>query len=223
MTLKPHETKLLSLDVDGVALDGTFKGYASLFGKVDLGNDCVRKGAFAKALKGRKPSSVRMLYQHDPNEVIGTWTRITEDQNGLYVEGKLTAGVERADEVLKLLREGALDGLSIGFQTKRATKDPKTGVRHIHEADLWEISIVTFPMLPAARVDSVKGSHLPTTRTFERWLMRDAGFSRSQAKTIIAKGFASLEGAREAATYQMDSSKMLAQKIRAAAHSISSQ
>lgn len=213
------ETKLLSLDVEDVAADGSFYGYASLFGEVDLGNDCVNKGAFAKALSERRPLNIRMLYQHDPNQVIGTWTKIIEDAKGLYVEGKLTQGVERADEVLRLLQEGALDGLSIGFQTKRAKKDAQTGVRHILEADLWEISIVTFPMLPSARIESTKHIDLPTTRTFERWLMRDAGFSRSQAKTIIAKGFANLQGAREAANHQAESN--LAQRISAAARSIS--
>lgn len=212
------EKKLLSLDIEDVALDGTFVGYASLFDEVDLGNDCVKKGAFKHWLSRHKPSSVRMLYQHDPNEVIGAWTKIQEDEKGLYVEGKLTQGVERADEVLRLLREGALDGLSIGFQTKRAKKDPKTGVRQILEADLWEISIVTFPMLPSARIETIKQAELPTTRTFERWLMRDAGFSRSQAKTIIAKGFANLHGAREAANCQ--ASNRLAETISTAARSI---
>ena len=216
---RPVETKFLTLDVENVATDGSFHGYASLFGEVDLGNDCVSKGAFAKSLSECKPSNIRMLYQHDPNQVIGTWSKIFEDVKGLYVEGKLTQGVGRAEEVLRLLREGALDGLSIGFQTKRAEKDPKTGVRHILEADLWEISIVTFPMLPSARIESIKQVDLPTTRTFERWLMRDAGFSRSQAKTIIAKGFANLDGAREAANHQTSDS--LAQKISAAAQSIS--
>ena len=100
-----------------------------------------------------------------------------------------------------MIREGAIDGLSIGFKTVRATKDQAAGIRTIHEADLWEISVVTFPMLPEARVSEVKaGDNLPSIRTFEHWLTRDAGLSRSQARRVIAKGYASLKRGRDAAT-----------------------
>jgi uncharacterized protein len=180
--------------------DGTFSGYASLFGRVDLGNDRVAKGAFQKALKLRGPKGVRMLFQHDPNEVIGTWLDIREDEAGLFVKGRINQNVKRGAEVLELIREGAIDGLSIGFKTVRATKDQIAGIRTIHEADLWEISVVTFPMLPEARVSEVKtGDTLPSIRTFEHWLTRDAGLSRSQARRVIAKGYASLKRGRDAA------------------------
>ena len=96
-----------------------------------------------------------MLWQHDPNQPIGTWTVVREDKRGLYVEGKLAKGVAKASEVLELMRSGAVDGLSIGFKTIKA-KAGTGGIRHIHEADLWEISVVTFPMLPSARVGQVK-------------------------------------------------------------------
>ena len=179
---------------------GTFSGYASLFGRVDLGNDRVAKGAFQKALIKRGAKGVRMLFQHDSNEVIGSWLDIREDEAGLYVKGRINQNVKRGAEVLELIREGAIDGLSIGFKTMRATKDLAAGVRTIHEADLWEISIVTFPMLPEARVSEVKtGDTLPTIRTFEHWLTRDAGLSRSQARRVIAKGYASLKRERDAA------------------------
>jgi len=99
-----------------------------------------------------------MLFQHDPNQPIGRWINIREDARGLFVRGQLTPGVGKSSEVLKLMRDGALDGLSIGFRTVRARKNAATGVRQILEADLWEISIVTFPMLPGARVERVKGT-----------------------------------------------------------------
>ncbi|MGN6582502.1 MAG: HK97 family phage prohead protease [Rhizobiaceae bacterium] len=150
------ERKFIDLRLDEVAPDGTFTGYASLFGVVDLAKDAVERGAFARSLKARGAAGIRMLYQHDPNEPIGTWTEISEDGKGLFVRGKLAAGVKRAREVLDLMRHGALDGLSIGFRASRARSDPRTGIRHILEADLWEISIVTFPMLPGARVERVK-------------------------------------------------------------------
>jgi phage head maturation protease len=143
-----------------------------------------------------------MLYQHDPAAPIGVWTELREDERGLFVRGKLSGGVTRAREVHALMRAGALDGLSIGFRTVRARADAKTGIRHILEADLWEISVVTFPMLPGARVAAVKG--LPTTRTFERWLTRDAGLTRGEARAVIARGFASLAAGRDAAAGSTD-------------------
>jgi HK97 family phage prohead protease len=152
------ERKFVDLSVDEVAPDGSFSGYASLFGAVDLGRDVVERGAFAKSLKARGAAGIRMLYQHDPNEPIGAWTEIREDARGLFVRGRLATGVARAREVLDLMRAGALDGLSIGFRAVKARTDPASGVRRILEADLWEISVVTFPMLPGARVDRVKGA-----------------------------------------------------------------
>ena len=199
------ERKFVGLTLDEVEADGVFSGYASLFGRVDLGKDVVERGAFAASLKARGAAGIRMLFQHDPAEPIGVWTEIREDARGLFVRGRLTKDVARAREVLSLMRGGALDGLSIGFRAIRAKSDPKNGVRRILEADLWEISVVTFPMLPDARIDTVKGrrfadrGRLPTTREFESWLTRDAGLTRGEARCVIAKGFASLVRGRNAA------------------------
>ncbi len=151
------ERKFAGLTIENITADGSFSGYASLFGEVDLGKDSVEAGAFLKSVRERGPSGIRMLWQHDPNQPIGVWTQVREDKRGLYVEGKLAKGVAKAQEVLELMRSGAVDGLSIGFKTVRAKADG-AGVRHIHEADLWEISVVTFPMLPSARVGQVKSA-----------------------------------------------------------------
>jgi len=200
-----NERKFVALTLDEVEPDGVFSGYASLFGRVDLGKDVVEKGAFAASLKARGAGGIRMLYQHDPAEPIGVWSEIREDARGLFVRGRLTKDVARAREVLSLMRGGALDGLSIGFRAVRAKSDPKAGVRRILEADLWEISVVTFPMLPDARIETVKGSghpgrgRLPTVREFECWLTRDARLTRGEARTVIAKGFATLLRGRDAA------------------------
>ena len=148
--------KFANLTLSGVTGEGRFSGYASVFGEVDLGKDAIAPGAFAQSLARRGAGGVRMLFQHDPGEPLGAWKTIREDARGLYVEGLLSPGVARAREVHMLMRAGALDGLSIGFQTVKARTDGKTGVRRILEADLWEISIVTFPMLPSARVSNVK-------------------------------------------------------------------
>jgi HK97 family phage prohead protease len=153
---RPTARKFANLELAGISGDGVFSGYASVFGEVDLGKDRIERGAFLSSLTARGAGGVRMLYQHDPNEPIGAWKTIREDGRGLYVEGFLSPGVGRAREVLALMKSGALDGLSIGFRTVRARTDAKTGVRRILEADLWEISVVTFPMLPSARVSDIK-------------------------------------------------------------------
>ena len=150
------ETKRAAVSVSAITKNGSFEGYASLFNIVDLGRDLVLPGAFKDSLTARKPGSVKMLWQHDAAQVIGSWTRIIEDQKGLRVSGQLNLAVAKAREVYALMWEGAVDGLSIGFRAQQANKDPATGIRRLAKLDLWEISIVTFPMLPAARVEQVK-------------------------------------------------------------------
>lgn len=206
MTAEPAsaacERKFAGQAIGTVEADGTFSGYASLFGRTDLARDVVEPGAFSRALRLRGAAGIRMLFQHDPAEPIGTWLDIAEDERGLRVKGRLTQGVGRAREVLELMRAGALDGLSIGFRTVRARKDAATRTRRIIEADLWEISVVTFPMLPDARIEAVKAQGargLPTVREFERWLTRDAGLTRGEARAVVARGFASLVAERDAA------------------------
>ncbi|TPP10428.1 HK97 family phage prohead protease [Rhizobium glycinendophyticum] len=175
------------LTLKGVAGDGTFSGYASLFGEVDLGRDAIERGAFAASIDKRGAGGVRMLFQHDPAEVIGRWTVLREDERGLYVEGKLATDVERAREVLALMKAGALDGLSIGFRAVKTRADRKAGVRRILEADLWEISVVTFPMLPTARVSNVKHRRFYRDRETELVrLMRRA--ARAMANNRFSKG-----------------------------------
>ncbi len=214
-----RERKFVDVAIDTVTQDGTFSGYASLFGTADLAQDLVEPGAFARSLRQRGAAGVRMLYQHDPAEPIGTWLELREDARGLFVRGQLTPGVGRSREVRELMRCGALDGLSIGFRTVKARKDAGSGLRRIVEADLWEISVVTFPMLPGARIHSVKGAgaDLPTVREFENWLTRDAKLTRADARTVIARGFASLMRKRDAARDTQDG---LAERIRRAARLI---
>lgn len=128
------------------------EGYACLFGVMDLGRDLVLPGAFAASLARQGAGGVRLLYQHDPAEPIGVWTEIFEDGRGLYVRGRLSPQVARARECAALVREGALDGLSIGFKTVEARTDPRLRLRRIARVDLWEVSVVTFPMQPGARI-----------------------------------------------------------------------
>jgi hypothetical protein len=136
--------------------DGTVEGYASLFGEIDQARDMVMRGAFADTLRQRGVRRIPMLFQHDPAEPVGVWLELHEDHRGLYARGKLIPEVTRGRELLSLLREGAIDGLSIGFRTVQGRIDPRTRVRRLHAVDLWEISIVTFPLLTGARVRAVK-------------------------------------------------------------------
>jgi HK97 family phage prohead protease len=159
----PAQTKFTAVKLATSDGEGTFAGYASLFDRVDLGRDRVVRGAFRRSLAERGTSGVRMLWQHDPNEPIGVWQLIEEDHKGLFVRGRLSTTVNRAREALALMRQGALDGLSIGFRTARSRIDPKSGVRELTEIDLWEISLVTFPMLPEARVARVKTAELASS------------------------------------------------------------
>jgi HK97 family phage prohead protease len=132
--------------------EGRFAGYASVFGEVDDGGDIVMPGAFRKSLGLRGRHRVKMLFQHDPKEPVGTWDKVAEDGFGLWVEGRLVGEVPRADALRRLIARGAVDGLSIGFRTVKSTRDPRTSHRRLWEIDLWEISIVTFPMMDRARI-----------------------------------------------------------------------
>lgn len=138
---------------------GVFVGYASLFGQKDNGGDVVMPGAFAASLRRRGPGEVRMLFQHDPAEPVGSWIDLEETGRGLLVRGRLDCNVQRGRELLSLLESGGLDGLSIGFKTVLASRDKAGGLRRLHHIDLWEISLVTFPMLAGARVSDVKSRH----------------------------------------------------------------
>jgi HK97 family phage prohead protease len=148
--------------------DGTVEGYASLFGEIDPARDRVVRGAFADTLKLRGLRRVPMLFQHDPAEPIGIWLDLHEDSHGLYARGRLIPEVARARELLSLLRAGAVDGLSIGFRAAKARIDPRTRIRSLLAVDLWEISIVTFPLLNGARVRTVKQAASPPKASFAR-------------------------------------------------------
>ncbi|PPD44504.1 MAG: HK97 family phage prohead protease [Methylocystis sp.] len=151
-----RETKRAEAPLSLARPAGVVEGYASLFGVADTGGDIVMPGAFARSLAMRGAGGVKMLWQHRASEPIGVWTSIMEDPRDLKVSGRLDLAVARAREALSLLRGGAVDGLSIGFRTKRASMEKASGLRRLHEVDLWEISIVTFPMLTQARIDAIK-------------------------------------------------------------------
>lgn len=158
------ERKFLAPETGITVTDGVLvEGYASLFGKRDQGGDVVQPGAYAVSLKALATAGrrVKMLWQHDPAQPIGVWDEVREDAKGLYVKGRILSEVERGREAVALLAAGAIDGLSIGYRTLRAERNGK-GQRLLAELELWEVSLVTFPMLPEARV-SAKGEALEDT------------------------------------------------------------
>lgn len=162
---------------DGIKIEG----YASLFGKSDQGGDVVAKGAYQSSLAflAAKGRSVKMLWQHDPAQPIGIWDEVREDEKGLYVKGRLLDDVKKGREAAALIKAGAIDGLSIGYRTKKAAKDDK-GQRLLTELELWEVSLVTFPMLPGARVGAKGGA------PFEVDLMRDLAGVLNDARYMLA-------------------------------------
>ena len=168
---------------------GYFEGYAAVFGNVDRDGDVVMKGAFQQSLKIRTPV---LLWQHSAKDPIGRFDVVREDDKGLFVRGRLTM-TGRGLEAYELMKMGALTGLSIGFVTREARRDPVTGVRTITRADLMEVSLVTFPANELARVETVKADAITTERQFEVFL-RDNGFSRRRAKVITAQGFKAEQG-----------------------------
>ena len=129
------------------------EGYASLFWTRDLNDDVTAAGAFTESLAETGVASVKMLHQHDDAEPIGVWDEIVEDARGLFVRGRILRSTPRGRLVAALVEAGALDGLSIGFRQVKARADG--ALRVLKRVELWEVSVVTFPMLPGARLTVV--------------------------------------------------------------------
>ena len=201
------ETMDVKFDIKAMSDDaekGEFSGYGSIFGNKDLGNDVVVEGAFAKSIGKKGARAVKMLYQHRADEPIGVFDEIIEDARGLKVKGRLAMGTQRGREVYELMKMGAIDGLSIGYRVdpKGYDYDDKQKRRYLKSVDLMEISAVTFPMNPKARVSQVK-----TEKTVREWeeMLRDAGgLSRNEAK-VAASAVAKALDQRDAGAEEMPS------------------
>lgn len=176
------EHKFCQFEADVTVSDAwVIEGYASRFGDADQGGDIVVKGAYGPSLcrmqaEGRQ---VKMLWQHDPAQPIGVWDEVREDEKGLYVKGRLLESVARAREAAALIAAGAIDGLSIGYRTLKAAKTEQ-GRRLLTELELWEVSLVTFPMLPSARVGA-KGE------TVDAETLRDVALTFEAARQELAQ------------------------------------
>lgn len=195
------------------AAPGAFEGYGSVFGVTDSYGDVVAKGAFKRTLREWKQGRGKyppMLLQHgggffaggaEDLVPVGVWEEMREDDTGLYVQGRLLAiDTDLGKRVHAAMLAGALDGLSIGFQTrdvaygKEGTDEP---ARTLKAVDLWEVSLVTYPANSDARVTQVKRAADMNEREFEQ-LLRESGLSRKEAMVVIAKGWRALrDSARE--------------------------
>lgn len=218
MTIRPHRKtegaferrnapeskrgRAVALEIKAVSEDGTFEGYASVFGVVDDWDDVVVAGAFKQSLADHKAAGTMpaMLWQHDSTEPIGVWLEAAEDAKGLKVKGQLALATRRGQEAYALLKMKAIDGLSIGFCTVPGTSTYNDdGVRFVAQVDLWEISLVTFPANKVATVTNVKAAgELAAPKDAER-ILRDAGFSKAEAKTFVSRVMRMGEDRREAA------------------------
>jgi len=177
-----------ALEVKMTGEDGQIEGYGSVYGVEDKGGDIVAAGAFAESIKsGRKP---KMLWQHDPSIPIGVWDEVYEDQRGLVVKGRVNFDTTAGRDAIGNLRMGTVDGLSIGYMVRPggADYDAKTGIRTIKAADLWEVSVVTFPMQDLAAVHSVKSQDeidAMTLQEIEQHMREAWGAPRTEAKRVL--------------------------------------
>lgn len=206
------EYKLIQVDLKADA-GGSISGYGSVFNVEDDGGDIVSPGAFGGSLASGRV--VKMLREHNPNNVIGVWDDIAEDETGLRVSGRIATKTQLGAETYELIKMGGLNGLSIGYRVTNADRG-QSGVRVIKSAELWEVSVVTFPMNTAARIDAVKSDDLQqyTLRDIERLLTRDAGLSRSVAGAVVRR--------IEALKSMRDAENSEAEKLSAALRSLAS-
>lgn len=197
------EYKFTALDDVEVAADTrTIKGYASVFGDVDSYGDTIIKGAYSATIKANK-TGLPMLWQHNTDNLIGRWTSLKEDDKGLIVEGRLTPGHSMAEDVYASLKNGDVDGMSIGFSIPAGGASERgDGVRVLKKIDLREVSVVVMPADRNALISAVKAADMQR-REFRALLqkaMRDAGceLSRKDAEALLDSGFGALTATRDA-------------------------
>jgi len=139
--MKLHTLELKSYSNKEIKISG----YASVFGQADYHNDIISSGAFADSIvRHYQGFTIKLLWQHDHAKPIGVINNLKEDHKGLLVEASINKDVSQADEIVSLIRQGAIDSFSIGFNIEKS-KMNEAGQREILKADLWEVSLVTFP------------------------------------------------------------------------------
>lgn len=193
-----RKVRNFAFEVKEVDEEGHFSGYASVYNIIDAYRERVAPGAFANSLRkwqtrGRLPPA---LWQHRPAEPVGPFTKMVEDERGLYTEGQLLVKeVQRAREARALMKTKTVDGMSIGFNSIIEEYDKVENLMTLKEIDLWEVSIVTFPANTESLITEVRSmfqdGKAPSIREIEE-ILRDAGFSRTQAKALVGHGYEGL-------------------------------
>lgn len=176
----------LDFDLKELTTEGEFEGYASTFGNVDQGRDIVEMGAFTKSLSRRPAKKVKMLLYHDTRRPCGVWDSIVEDGKGLKVKGRVLLSTRDGKDAYELMRAGALDAMSIGYRTLTDEYDRTANVRRLKELDLFEVSIVSFPMNERATIGAVKQTLSPQQLRELEAALRDGGLSRTDAVKAIS-------------------------------------
>lgn len=205
-----------ALELKGVSEAGVFEGYASTYGERDLGGDIVVAGSMTKSIKSRGPAGVRMFADHDTRKRIGVWTNFVEDEKGLFVTGRLLLQKQDGKDAYIDLKEGALNGLSIGFQVKADRYDGRRKARMLEEIDLREISLVPFPMNESSLVTNVKTiEDFKTIREFEKALISGTlpALSANEAKALLAGGFKAIRSERDAGAVSAELADLLRRNI----------
>lgn len=176
---------------------GSFEGYAAVFGNIDQGGDVIERGAFKEFAK-RRNGKIVVLNQHRPSDPIGV-AEVEQDDKGLKFSGQLILETPSARGAHALMKGGALDGMSVGYDILAGGAEVlKSGVRQLKALKLWEISPVTFGMNELAGIDSVKAAErLKTIREFEDFLRDEGGFSAQRAKAIASAGWGAVDTARD--------------------------
>ena len=208
------------MEIKEVTETGTFEGLASVYGNVDLGGDICMPGCFKEFVKTRD-GSIRILDSHNTRAPIGKGT-VIDSHMGLVLKGTLNLKVSRSRDVHELMKDGIIDGLSIGFDILPNGSEVRESdnVRLLKELKLWEISTVVFPMNPAATISAVKNfQQITNIREYENWLRDAGGFSKEQAK-ILARSYKDLPGRRDADETAEQSKELLGFLERIAAGNV---
>lgn len=141
----------------------SFTGYASTYGgEPDSYGDVIKAGAFDDSLKANPTPP--LLWAHSMGHPIGTVRDLQSNRRGLMGTWDIVDTTMGTD-AYKLLKRGAVKGLSIGFYPKDADEDPKSGIRTLTEIELIEVSLVAVPANRNAQIQSVRQRTLPALNT----------------------------------------------------------
>ena len=211
------ETRACTLQVKAVGADGEIEGYASVFGVIDKYDDIIVAGAFTATLQAHKAADTMpaLLWQHDSRAPIGVLTEMAEDATGLLIKGRLALDTKGGQEAHALIKMNAISGLSIGFMPVQWTYNTSTDVRTLTAIDLWEVSLVTFPANQQARITTVKSAleTIADPKDAER-ILRDAGFSKTDATALVSRVMRMGEARRESAESTAEAFKAAARLLK---------